>query len=243
MLRFTDLKHSILLFLFLQVQASAMDIDVFGGSGNISASTANEKRASDGSRDKAWTPFFPYESAANIGLRVLQTFISEQLNGQLGAEFSYFTASAKLPADRIVERYDFITLISQGRQAMTNDDRIRIETGRAGMSLGFSIPFLPDRLEGEFGLIAGVGVGRVRDSVNLQSSGAKLDSYTSKSVHWAVSLRIRLVLSEHITTGIEYRYSEEAGGNFSSNREASVSYRTDSNLFMVWLGYRFEKKP
>lgn len=123
---------------------------------------------------------------------------------------------------------------------MTNADRVRIDTGRATFSVGFAVPLYPDRIFGEFGLLAGVGLGRVRDAVALQSNGQVFNSYASMSVHWGISLRLRAVLTQFLTIGVEYRYSEEVGKNLGKSSDRSiVSYRADSNQFIGWIGYRF----
>lgn len=226
-------------FMRMPLWAYHTDVDLFAGSGNVSAKTSYMRDGGDGSTDKIWTQPGAYDSLS-LGLRILQTHFSPHV--QVGAEFSYFNALTRLPAERIVERNDFSKLTYQGKQAMTSDDRVRFNTGRASFSLGVSLPVLPNRFLGELGFLGGAGLGQVRDATTLLTNGREFTAYASMSVHWGFSLRLRVLFAEFLTAGIEYRYVEEIGKNFGSGFGSKISYSVDSNLFMGWIGYRFEKK-
>lgn len=109
-------KLGIAWFFLTLSTTSATDLDFIAGSGNIAGRGANSRQDTSGvggDTDKVWTPFTPYDSNLNLGIRLLKTYPENFPAGQLGAELSYFTASVQLPADRIVERWAFSNLTSQ----------------------------------------------------------------------------------------------------------------------------------
>lgn len=232
-----------LIFLFAVTSVNAVkDLDVYVGSGNISAKTEHSMKFSDdGATEKIRTNFSPYDSSINLGIRWTETWMGPVAGLQIGAELSYFGASIKMPTDRIVESSNSGKITSISSQSMTDSDRIGFNTGRGSLYIGFALPVVLSTIIWEVGAIGGLGLGRVNDATSLIANGRIFSAYTYGSFHYGINLRFRFMIKSNLSVSAEYRYLEERGSNIGSTTDDSRIARSEvnSNLFLLSIGYRY----